>query len=256
MKRYRFNLVTRVIIISLIFVIFLGLSFFLVFQILQRQLPVVTPTATNSATPTNDSPNQLVFVDGQQMQSESFNLNVNDDDLPAAMLLPLKTLGDFASTSATLATLVTSQGEIVLQLFPDQAPLTVANFVALSESGFYDGLKIHRLEPGFVVQTGDPTSRYASTEADLAQVGAGYPGYRLADEFSPLLSHDAIGVVSMANINVNGQYPNSSGSQFFITLAPATYLDGQYNIFARVTDGLDVLTDLKVGDEIIQITID
>ncbi|MBQ6154930.1 peptidylprolyl isomerase [bacterium] len=173
------------------------------------------------------------------------------------MLLPLKTLADFnaSESAATSATITTSAGKLTVELYPQQAPLTVANFVSLAESGFYDDLRFHRVEPGFVVQVGDPESRGVDDEMQLLGLGTGYPGYRIADELDSQLSHDQAGILSMANINVNGDYPNSGGSQFFITLAPATQLDGRHAIFGKVIDGLDVLDKIKVGDAIEKIQI-
>lgn len=198
---------------------------------------------------------QLEFVDGQKMQGENFSVST-DLQTPTQMLLPLRTLADFAaSQSATTATITTSAGKLKVELYPQEAPLTVANFISLASSGFYDNLRFHRVEPGFVVQVGDPESRNVDDPEALQKLGTGYPGYRIADELDNQLTHDQAGILSMANINVNGNYPNSGGSQFFITLAPATQLDGRHAIFGKVIDGLDVLDKIKVGDAIEKIQI-
>jgi len=130
------------------------------------------------------------------------------------------------------ATIVTDKGEITLQLFADKAPQTVNNFVFLARQGFYDGVTFHRVIPGFMAQTGDPTG-----------TGAGGPGYTFADEFSPDLKHDGPGVVSMANSG-----PNTNGSQFFITYAAQPHLDGVHTVFGKVTAGMDVLEKLTPRD--------
>jgi cyclophilin family peptidyl-prolyl cis-trans isomerase len=119
------------------------------------------------------------------------------------------------------ATIQTSKGAIVVELYQDQAPKTVENFVTLAKKGFYNGIKFHRVIPDFMIQTGDPKGD-----------GTGGPGYTFADEFAPSLRHDAAGVLSMANAG-----PNTNGSQFFITLAATPWLDGRHAIFGRVVEG-------------------
>ena len=128
-------------------------------------------------------------------------------------------------TDQLSAVLVTSCGTIEIELFADRAPRTVDNFVALARDGFFDGTIFHRVIAGFVVQGGDPEG-----------TGFGGPGYEFEDEIDPSLSFDADGILAMANAG-----PNTNGSQFFITLAAATHLDGKHTIFGRVTVGLDVV---------------
>ena len=123
------------------------------------------------------------------------------------------------------ATIETTKGTIVIELYRDQAPKTVENFVTLAKKGFYNGIIFHRVIPGFMVQTGDPTG-----------TGRGGPGYQFADEFSSALHHDGPGMLSMANAG-----PNTNGSQFFITLAPTPWLDGKHAIFGRVVEGQKVV---------------
>ena len=127
------------------------------------------------------------------------------------------------------AILKTEKGDIRIQLFADKAPKTVNNFVFLARQGFYDNITFHRVIPGFIAQTGDPTG-----------TGSGGPGYTIEDEFNPDLKHDRPGRVSMAN---KGR-PNTGGSQFFITYAPAPHLDGHHTIFGQVVEGMDVLEKL------------
>ena len=128
-----------------------------------------------------------------------------------------------------LATVKTSQGSFCIELFAAQAPQTVNSFVFLAQEGFYDGSLFHRVLPGFVVQTGDPTGG-----------GLGGPGYRFDDEIAPDLTHDGPGVVSMANAG-----PNTNGSQFFISHTALPDLDGKHTVFGRVVEGMAVVERLK-----------
>jgi peptidyl-prolyl cis-trans isomerase B (cyclophilin B) len=142
------------------------------------------------------------------------------------------------------AILDTDRGDVVIELYPNVAPKTVANFEELSKKGFYNGLTFHRVEPGFVVQGGDPKGN-----------GTGGPGYDLPAEISPTEKH-LRGTVAMAR---QGDQVNperrSSGSQFYICLAPAPFLDQQYTIFGGVVEGMDVVDQIKVGDHIKKITL-
>jgi len=122
-------------------------------------------------------------------------------------------------------------GDITIQ-FDSAAPQTVANFVKLAQSGFYDGVKFHRVIKGFMDQAGDPLTK---DDSQAARWGTGGPGYTIPDE--NMSQHNGIGVVSMAN---TGQ-PNSGGSQFFINAADNGFLDGKYSVFGKVTAGLDIV---------------
>jgi cyclophilin family peptidyl-prolyl cis-trans isomerase len=150
-----------------------------------------------------------------------------------------------------VATLKTEKGDIVIELYPDKAPLAVNNFVFLARNGWYDGVTFHRVLPGFVAQSGDPSG-----------TGFGSPGYAFANETTSALKYDKPGVVGMAN---SGK--DSNGSQFFITYAPASQLDGDFTVFGQVVSGMDVATnltprdpsanlDLPPGDKIISVTIE
>ncbi len=129
----------------------------------------------------------------------------------------------------------TSKGRIVIDLLEDSAPNTVNSFVFLALHHYFDGHKWHRVVPGFVAQTGDPTG-----------TGRGGPGYQFGLEIDPNLSYDAAGWVGMARTND----PNTNGSQFFITLAPTPHLTGQYTIFGKVVEGQDVVDKLTQSDTI------
>lgn len=132
------------------------------------------------------------------------------------------------------ATIHTNKGDIDLTLYPDSAPLAVANFVNLAQQDFYDGLKFHRVIENFMIQGGDPLG-----------TGTGGPGYRFKDEFDPELRHDKPGVLSMANSG-----PNTNGSQFFITHVPTPWLDDKHTIFGQVIDEGDqeVVNAIQQGD--------
>lgn len=127
------------------------------------------------------------------------------------------------------ARIKTNMGEIVLELFKEEAPETVENFVTLSEKGFYNNVIFHRVIPNFMIQGGDPTG-----------TGGGGPGYVFEDEFHPDLRHDKPGILSMANAG-----PNTNGSQFFITVAPTPWLDGKHTIFGQVLKGMDVVNKIS-----------
>ncbi|HXV68571.1 MAG TPA: peptidylprolyl isomerase [Nitrospira sp.] len=138
-------------------------------------------------------------------------------------------------TEKTKATItVTSKGvslgEMVLRFFPDVAPDHVKNFVKLSREGFYNGTIFHRVIPGFMIQGGDPNSK----SHDRTAHGTGGPGYKVKAEFNS--TPHKRGIVSMARAND----PDSAGSQFFICVAEATFLDWQYTVFGEVISGMDV----------------
>lgn len=128
------------------------------------------------------------------------------------------------------ATIETSMGTIKIRFFPDKAPGHVENFKKLARAGFYDGTTFHRVIPGFMIQGGDPNSK----DNDRSNDGMGGPGYSIKAEFNN--TRHARGIVSMAR----SQNPDSAGSQFFICVADADFLDGQYTAFGEVTAGMDV----------------
>ena len=131
------------------------------------------------------------------------------------------------------ATITTKHGDIKVELFVKQAPMTVNNFIFLAKDGFYDGTTFHRVIPDFMVQAGDPTG-----------TGSGGPGYSFRDEPDALgLRHDKEGILSMANAG-----PNTNGSQFFITHRPTPHLNGKHAVFGRVVEGMDVVNKIRVRD--------
>ena len=129
----------------------------------------------------------------------------------------------------TAATIHTNQGAIAIELFDDDAPKTVENFLKLSRDGFYDGVIFHRIIPDFMIQGGDPEGS-----------GRGGPGYKFADEFHASLKHSKPGILSMANAG-----PNTNGSQFFITVAATPFLDNKHSVFGEVTEGYDVVKKIS-----------
>jgi cyclophilin family peptidyl-prolyl cis-trans isomerase len=135
----------------------------------------------------------------------------------------------------------TTKGVVKVEIFEDNAPITAKNFLDLVGKGFYNGLIFHRYEPGFCIQGGDPK-------------GVGTGGYvdpatgterRIPLEVTPKLRHGEAGMLAMAR----SQDPNSASSQFYFTLGPASFLDGQYAVFGKVVSGLDVVKELRKGDK-------
>ncbi len=141
------------------------------------------------------------------------------------------------NSSSEVAVIKTNEGEMVIEFWSDAAPKTVENFKKLARSGFYDGTTFHRVVKGFMIQGGDPNSKDPAKENSYGQGG---PGYKIKAEFNNH-SHER-GVISMAR----GPDPDSAGSQFFICLAPAPRLDGQYTTFGKLIKGDDVLEG--IGD--------
>jgi peptidyl-prolyl cis-trans isomerase A (cyclophilin A) len=144
-------------------------------------------------------------------------------------LMAASARGDVARPKATIET---TKGKIVVELYADKAPKTVANFTKLAKQGFYNNVIFHRVIPGFMVQTGDPTG-----------TGRGGPGYTFEDEIAPDLKHESAGTLSMANAG-----PNTNGSQFFITLAATPWLDGKHAIFGKVVEGMPVVESIGAAE--------
>ena len=133
----------------------------------------------------------------------------------------------------------TDRGPIKIELYPDKAPLTVANFVNLAKRGFYDGLGFHRVIPDFMIQGGCPEGS-----------GRGGPGYKFEDETGNGVAHER-GVLSMANAG-----PNTNGSQFFITHVATPWLDGKHTVFGKVVEGLEAVDKVQQGDHIRSVRIE
>ena len=135
------------------------------------------------------------------------------------------------------AVIKTAKGDLTLELYPKDAPVTVNSFVSLARKGFYNGLTFHRVIPGFMAQGGDPTG-----------TGSGGPGYKFQDEFSSRTHQE--GSLSMANAG-----PNTNGSQFFICYAPQPHLNGKHTVFGQLTQGMDALKKLVNGDKMTEVII-
>ena len=196
----------------------------------------------------------VVLINGALQQSYVLDFR-NMNDTVGLILLGQKQFTDcppFAvdASKQYIATIETAKGNIVIQLFPDKAPLAVNSFLFLARQGWYDGVTFHRVIPGFAAQAGDPSG-----------TGRGNPGYFFKNEPSDLV-FDKPGLVGMANSG-----PDTNGSQFFITFAPAEHLNGYYTIFGQVISGLDVAEQLTprdpsetgflpAGDLIVRVTIE
>ncbi|MDQ2680671.1 MAG: peptidylprolyl isomerase [Candidatus Eremiobacteraeota bacterium] len=149
----------------------------------------------------------------------------------------LQTYQDKARTSQIR--IATPKGDIVFSFYADEAPQHSAAFIKLAEGGFYNGLTFHRVEPGFVVQGGCPEG-----------TGTGGPGYNLDAEFNE--RPHVRGTVAMAR----SANPNSGGSQFYICLGDARFLDRQYTVFGQTTAGMDVVDQIRVGDKMTTVTVE
>ena len=137
------------------------------------------------------------------------------------------------------ATIETARGNIVIELYPQNAPKTVNNFVFLAKEGFYDGVLFHRVIKDFMIQGGDPTG-----------TGRGGPGYKFEDETKGNPLKHGTGFLSMANAG-----PNTNGSQFFITHSQQAHLDGKHTVFGKVVEGQNVVDAIKQGDSMTKVTI-
>ena len=138
-----------------------------------------------------------------------------------------------------VATIKTDRGDIRLELFREQVPNTVKNFVELTEKGYYNGLTFHRVIPDFMIQGGCPEG-----------TGTGGPGYQFEDEFHPDLRHSGPGILSMANAG-----PNTNGSQFFITHVATPHLDDMHSVFGKVIEGQDVVDSVVGGDKMNEVIL-
>ncbi len=186
----------------------------------------------------NGTPSVFILLDGKLMWVPADGFYATFANLQAVLELwkledrkfsacPTVTVDDAKTYYATLET---TKGDIKLELFADAAPFAVSSFIYLAENGWYDNVPWHRVIDNFVAQTGDPSG-----------TGMGSPGYMFGDEITTGLVFDSAGVVGMANSG-----PGTNGSQFFITLAPQPDLNGNYTIFARVVQGMDVVQSLTL----------
>ena len=184
---------------------------------LPTDIPEVIPTPRIADTPT---PAVIGTPTPQTSESQSGRV-VREYAQP-----PELTIDPEGSYSADIRT---NQGTISVELYAEDAPLTVNNFIFLAQQGFYDGVIFHRVIPDFMIQGGDPTG-----------TGGGGPGYRFRDEIVPSLIFDGPGILAMANAG-----PGTNGSQFFITVAATPHLTGNHTIFGRVTAGQEVADSIS-----------
>lgn len=210
----------------------------------------------------------------------------SSEEKDAAAAASEEAQGEVAGAVSEITTVMmeTEKGNIKLELYPKDAPKTVANFLKLAGEGFYDGIRFHRVVPGFVIQGGDPISKgeagkdFAYDRAagsSLPIAGTGGPGYTFEDEINPwslgvdeslikyyesmgykyrtdITSHkNVVGALSMANAGAN-----TNGSQFFIiTESDQPSLDGKHTVFGRVAEGMDVVLGIAQGDKIIKVSV-
>ena len=160
---------------------------------------------------------------------------------------PKSAAGKKGKMTEPVVVMETSKGTIKIQLFTNEVPTTANNFQNLVSKGFYNGLTFHRYEPGFVIQGGDPKGDGTGGYIDPATKQE----HRIPLEVKPSLKHDQAGVVAMARAND----PNSASCQFYITLAPASFLDMNYAVFGKVIDGLQVVSQLRKGDKMTKVTL-
>jgi len=172
----------------------------------------------------------LVFVGCMENGIPEIKNEINKNKLTIEEV-KVKELIELAENEKLVANVRTTMGDIEIELYPDKTPKTVENFVGLATKGYYDGIIFHRVIDSFMIQGGDPTGTGTG--------GDSYFGGSFEDEFHSDLTHNGLGILSMANAG-----PNTNGSQFFITLVPTPWLDGKHSIFGKVTKGLDVVENI------------
>jgi cyclophilin family peptidyl-prolyl cis-trans isomerase len=205
-------------------------TFFFTFVVIAA-LAVLAACSSNAPAPSNNTATQAKSATAAKAPAE------RNDMYSAAPPMTIDVNKKYR------ATIVTNKGNIVVDLFPQDAPQHVNNFVFLARDGFYDGLKFHRVEPGFVIQGGDPLGN-----------GTGGPGYTIPPEIKR--THPK-GALAMARRGGPPETTPSSGSQFYITLDATPFLDGGYTSFGQTTaDSMNVVNQIQVGDVIQTITIE
>ncbi len=176
--------------------------------------------------------------------SSSLELNTTDETKNTATtsedILPATTTNKTSTLDMNKkyvsATMHTNKGDITIEFSPKDTPNTVANFVKLAGSGFYDGVKFHRIIKDFMIQGGDPLTK---DDSKMALWGTGGPGYSFADELTPNNKNN-IGTIAMANSG-----PNTNGSQFFINVAANNFLDTKHVVFGKVVKGMDIVAEIS-----------
>lgn len=204
------------------------------------------PSAPDTTNLELDDTAENAFQNPMQNQQTQQQPNNPNQQNTTTTVYPTPESSPSGITEQTRATIKTSKGDIVVSFFPDDSPKTVANFVKLAQSGFYNDIVFHRIIDDFMVQGGDPKTK---TEPQSAW-GTGGPGYQFEDEIN---DHKLVyGSLAMANSG-----PNTNGSQFFIVTTESTaWLDGKHTNFGKVEQGMDIVERLVIGDKILGITIE
>lgn len=167
---------------------------------------------------------------------------------PAAPQPAAKPAAATTAGAGPIVAIETEKGTFEFETYPNEAPKTVKHIVGLVQKRFYNGQRVHRVVPGFVIQMGDPQSRDMTKKAAW---GTGGSGTKIgAAEFSKTRTH-VLGAVAMAHAGNAAE----ADSQFYVTLAPTTRLDGQYTVFGKIISGMDVVQKIEVGDRIIRATV-
>jgi cyclophilin family peptidyl-prolyl cis-trans isomerase len=222
------------LVFGLAFVVILGLYF-----VLNSNQPIVENYANNLATTTgqannvqtSDLQNNDNNVESQvqnNLATETNNLTTNTKEIN-------KNMNNFENKDTIKVMMKTNMGDVVLELNNKEIPITAQNFAKLAESGFYNGIKFHRVIKGFMIQAGDP---FTKDDSKQDYWGQGGPGYKFADEKSGL--SNAPMTISMANSG-----PNTNGSQFFINTGNNLFLDGKHTVFGKVVSGMDVVKKIE-----------
>jgi cyclophilin family peptidyl-prolyl cis-trans isomerase len=206
----------------------------IVIQPLETVIPEANPPATQPA------PEPKAETATSTTESQTNETSMTQETLAFPGILPE------SETANIVATIHTDKGDIKFEVLPKEGPNAASNFVYLAKLKFYDGLMFHRVEPGFVIQGGDPNTR--GPEDALHRYGTGGPGYQFEDDVVNLPYKK--GIVAMANSG-----PNTNGSQFFIMLGD-TPLPPSYSIFGRVISGQDVVDKIAVGDKMLEVKIE
>lgn len=167
----------------------------------------------------------------QQIDQQIANAKIDKTKTDWKTKLPKPEKATFDGSKKYFASMLTNKGPVKIELMPDVAPMHVTSFIYLTRLGFYDGLKFHRVIPGFMAQGGCPLG-----------TGTGGPGYQYGGEFSPKVKHDVPGLLSMANAG-----PNTDGSQFFLTFVATPWLDGKHTVYGKVVEGMDTLKKLEAA---------
>ncbi len=180
---------------------------------------------------------QPAFIIESNIEGMASSTDIGIGQQAASINTESKTVYKTNNTNKVMnATFHTNKGDITLELFESKAPKTVENFVKLAQSGFYNGVKFHRVIKGFMIQGGDPLTK---DDSQSDYWGTGGPGYKFADEISGDNKND-VGTISMANAG-----PNTNGSQFFINVNANNFLDTKHTVFGKVVKGMEVVKEIE-----------